>query len=89
MIGIAARAYMLNALRRRGMLVTAPKASLTILSLGALVLGVIWGALPWIIPSFDPLGEHAALFLIMGGMAAGSVVKQIGYTLTPPATPSK
>lgn len=79
-IGIAIRAYIMNALKRRGMLVSAPKASLTILSLGALALGVIWGTLPWIIPSFDPLGQHAPLFLIMGGMAAGSVVKQIGYT---------
>lgn len=80
LVGIAARAYLMNALRRRGMLLSAPKASLTILSLGALLLGIIWGALPWAIPNFDPLGRHAALFLIMGGMAAGSVVKQIGYT---------
>lgn len=77
---IAARAYMMNALKRRGMLLSAPKASLTILSLGALAIGMVWGALPWIVPSFDPLGQHAPLFLIMGGMAAGSVIKQIGYT---------
>ena len=79
-LAIAARAYMMNALKRRDMLVSAPKASLTILSLGALSLGLVWGTLPWVVPSFDPLGQHAPLFLIMGGMAAGSVVKQIGYT---------
>jgi diguanylate cyclase (GGDEF)-like protein len=80
LIVIGMRAYVMNALARRGKLLTAPKASLRFLSLGALALGIIWAALPWTIPDFQPLGEHAALFLIMGGMAAGAVIKQIGYT---------
>ncbi len=80
LVVIGMRAYVMNALARRGKLLTAPKASLRFLSLGALALGIIWAALPWTIPNFEPLGEHAALFLIMGGMAAGAVIKQIGYT---------
>jgi hypothetical protein len=77
---ISARAYAMQALVRRGALVSAPKVSLTILSVGALALGLIWAALPWTVTHFEPLGRHAPLFLIMGGMAAGSVIKQIGYT---------
>lgn len=80
LVVIGMRAYVMNALARRGKLLAAPKASLRFLSLGALALGIIWAALPWTIPNFEPLGEHAALFLIMGGMAAGAVIKQIGYT---------
>lgn len=79
-IVIALRAYVFHALARREMLTSTPKASLTILSLGALALGLVWAALPWTIKDFQPLGEHAALLMIMGGMAAGSVIKQIGYT---------
>ncbi len=70
----------MKVLARRGLLVTAPRFALTILSLGALALGVIWAALPWTVAGFEPLGRHASVFLIMGGMAAGSVVKQIGNT---------
>lgn len=77
---VAARSYAMKALSRRGLLVQAPRFSLTILSLGALALGTVWAALPWAVTSFEPLGRHASLFLIMGGMAAGSVVKQIGNT---------
>lgn len=77
---IAARAYVMNALARRGKLQTAPRSSLRILSLGALALGLVWASLPWIISNFQPLGVHAPLFMIMGGMAAGSVIKHIGYT---------
>lgn len=79
-IVVAIRAYAMNALNRRGKLMSAPKGSLTILSLGALASGIVWAALPWTIDDFEPLGRHAPLFLMMGGMAAGSVVKQIGYT---------
>lgn len=77
---VSARAYCMNALTRRGALISAPQTSLRILSVGALALGLVWATLPWTVPAFDPLGRHAALFLIMGGMAAGSVIKQIGYT---------
>ncbi|MDH4411659.1 MAG: EAL domain-containing protein [Rhizobium sp.] len=77
---IGMRAYVMNALTRRGKLVAEPRASLTILSIGALVLGLVWAALPWTVSDFEPLGQHAALLLIMGGVAAGSVIKQIGYT---------
>ncbi|MFN3502779.1 MAG: GGDEF-domain containing protein, partial [Allorhizobium sp.] len=77
---VAIRGYAFNALRRRGKLISAPQVSLTILSLGALASGVVWAALPWTIGEFEPLGRHAPLFLMMGGMAAGSVIKQIGYT---------
>lgn len=79
-IVIAARAYAMQALNRRGALMSAPKGSLTILSIGALALGLVWAALPWAVADFEPLGRHAPLFLMMGGMAAGSVIKQIGYT---------
>lgn len=79
-IVIAARAYAMQALTRRGALMSAPKGSLTILSIGALALGLVWAALPWAVADFEPLGRHAPLFLMMGGMAAGSVIKQIGYT---------
>lgn len=79
-IVIAMRAYVFHALARREMLTSKPKASLTILSFGALALGLVWAALPWTITDFKPLGEHAALLMIMGAMAAGSVIKQIGYT---------
>jgi len=77
---VAARAYAMNALSRRGRLMSAPRQSLSILSVGALALGVIWAALPWTITDFEPLGRHAPLVLMMGGMATGSVIKQIGYT---------
>lgn len=77
---VAVRSYAMKALSRRGLLVQAPRFSLTILSLGALALGTVWAALPWAVTRFEPLGQHASLFLIMGGMAAGSVVKQIGNT---------
>jgi diguanylate cyclase len=77
---VVARIGMMRSLAGRGMLAQAPRASLTFLSLGALALGLTWAALPWIVTDFQPLGDHAALFLIMGGMAAGSVIKQIGYT---------
>lgn len=77
---LAVRAMSMKALTRHGLLASAPKFALTTLSLGALALGVVWAALPWTVAGFEPLGRHASLFLIMGGMAAGSVVKQIGNT---------
>lgn len=77
---VAGRAYSMKALTRRNLLVTAPKFTLTILSFGALALGTTWAALPWVVTDFAPLGQHASLLLIMGGMATGSVVKQIGNT---------
>lgn len=80
LVVLAARALSMKALSRRGLLTTAPRYALTILSLGALALGVVWAALPWTVAGFEPLGRHASVFLIMGGMAAGSVVKQIGNT---------
>ncbi|QEE43963.1 EAL domain-containing protein [Rhizobium sp. WL3] len=78
MVGV--RAYSMKALTRRGLLLSAPKFSLRILSLGALALGTVWAALPWAVTNFEPLGQHASLLLIMGGMAAGAVIKQIGNT---------
>jgi len=77
---IVTRSGVMRSLTRRGMLVEAPRTSLTILSIGALALGATWAVLPWIVSDFEPLGQHASLLLIMGGMAAGSVIKQIGYT---------
>ncbi|MDZ7872705.1 MAG: hypothetical protein U5N27_05740 [Rhizobium sp.] len=78
---VAFRAYAMNALNRRGKLLSAPQSQPDHLSRSARSRsGIVWAALPWTIDDFEPLGRHAPLFLMMGGMAAGSVVKQIGYT---------
>lgn len=77
---IAVRAYGIGALARRGILTSRPNASLKLLSSGAFVLGLVWAALPWTITNFEPLGQHAAVLMVMGGMASASVIKQIGYT---------
>jgi diguanylate cyclase (GGDEF)-like protein len=57
-----------------------PRSALFVMSLGAAASGLCWAALPFLIANFAPLGSDAALVILLGGMAAGSVVKQIGYT---------
>ncbi|QLF70532.1 EAL domain-containing protein [Peteryoungia desertarenae] len=57
-----------------------PQFTLFIFALGAALSGISWAALPFTIDGFAPLGIDAGICLIMGGMATGSVVKQIGYT---------
>ncbi|WP_244474815.1 MULTISPECIES: putative bifunctional diguanylate cyclase/phosphodiesterase [unclassified Rhizobium] len=77
---IAARSWLMRDLMRKGLNQSDPKRSLGILSFGALALGLSWAALPFVLPDFAPLGQHTPLMIIMGGMATGSIVKQIGYT---------
>jgi diguanylate cyclase len=77
---IGARAWSMHWLRQAGRPVADPRQSLSILSLGAFALGMAWAALPFVVADFAPLGQHTPLVIIMGGMATGSIVKQIGYT---------
>lgn len=80
LVVIAARAWLMRDLMRKGLSRSDPKRCLGILSFGALALGLSWAALPFVLPDFAPLGQHTPLMIIMGGMATGSIVKQIGYT---------
>ncbi len=77
---IGARADSMRRLRQASPAHTDPRRSLSILSLGAFALGAAWAVLPFVVPDFSPLGLHTPLIIIMGGMATGSIVKQIGYT---------
>jgi diguanylate cyclase (GGDEF)-like protein len=72
--------WLLRDLRQKGLVRTDPRRCLSVLSLGGLALGLCWTALPFVTPDFAPLGRHTPLLIIMGGMATGSIVKQIGYT---------
>lgn len=74
------RFWLLRHLQRKGLSRTDPRRCLSVLSLGAFALGLSWAALPFVLPDFAPLGQHTPLMIIMGGMATGSIVKQIGYT---------
>jgi diguanylate cyclase (GGDEF)-like protein len=74
------RFWLLHDLRKKGLTRTNPRHSLSVLSWGSLALGLCWAALPFVLPDFAPLGQHTPLMIIMGGMATGSVVKQIGYS---------
>ncbi|MGL3605427.1 putative bifunctional diguanylate cyclase/phosphodiesterase [Rhizobium sp. G187] len=80
LIVIGVRALSLWLLKHRGLLQSAPLLSLRVLWIGGFGLGMVWAALPVVIPRFDAIGAHASLLIIMGGMAAGSVIRQIGYT---------
>jgi diguanylate cyclase len=77
---LGARLWLMRDLRSKGLNRTDPRRCLSALSWGAFALGLSWSALPFVLPDFAPLGQHTPLMIIMGGMATGSVVKQIGYT---------
>jgi diguanylate cyclase (GGDEF)-like protein len=74
------RLRVLRDLQKKGLNRTDPRHCLSVLSWGAFSLGLCWAALPFVVSEFAPLGQHTALMIIMGGMATGSVVRQIGYT---------
>ena len=74
------RRISVNYLRGRIIVAQKPKSALFIMSLGAAASGFCWAALPFLIDDFAPLADDAALIILLGGLAAGSVVKQIGYT---------
>lgn len=77
---LSLRKLALDVLTRKRWLRTQPARSLRIFVAGGLCLGLLWACLPLAVPDFAPLGAHSALLLVMGGVAAGAVVRQIGYT---------
>lgn len=77
---LSLRKVTLDMATRRRWLRNEPQRSLRMFWLGSLSVGLLWAALPLVVHDFTPLGAHAALMLIMGGLAAGAVIRQIGYT---------
>lgn len=56
-----------------------PYTSLHMLTMGAALTGLVWSALPFIVPDFNPLTTDAWLYLIMLGISIGSGLLGTGY----------
>lgn len=59
---------------------TNPDFALRHMTIGALLSGLAWAALPFCVNDFTAVGKDAAICLIMVGIAAGSMIRGIGYS---------
>jgi diguanylate cyclase (GGDEF)-like protein len=59
-----------------------PVLALRIMTVGALMTGLAWAALPLALPDFEPLGLDAGIYILMCGMATGAVLLGTGHSVT-------
>ncbi|AXV15576.1 GGDEF-domain containing protein [Neorhizobium sp. SOG26] len=57
-----------------------PQAALDAMTVGALISGLVWATLPWVLPGFDATGKDATLYLMMIGISTGAVLMGIGHS---------
>lgn len=72
------RLALLTHLRRRHLANSQPQLTLKLIASGALVSGVAWAALPFIVSDFGGDGPDAYIYLIMMGISAGAAIRGIG-----------
>ncbi len=74
------RACVASILKRWETVEHAPQAALDALTVGALLSGLAWAALPFVLPGFEAIGKDGGLYLMMLGMATGAVLMGVGYS---------
>jgi diguanylate cyclase (GGDEF)-like protein len=80
LVSIAIRGMVALVLNRWGTLEHAPQAALDAMTAGALVSGLVWAALPWVLPEFDAAGKDSTLYLMMIGISTGAVLMGVGHS---------
>ncbi|MCJ9754341.1 diguanylate cyclase, partial [Neorhizobium sp. BETTINA12A] len=73
------RVVMASILKRWETVEHAPQQALDVLTVGALLSGLAWAALPLTVPDFNALDGDSGLYLIMCGMATGAVLMGVGH----------
>ena len=63
---------------RKGLVDSNPGRAVDLLAVGSLFSGLSWAALPFSIDQFDGTRTDAGIYVIMVGIAAGSILKGIG-----------
>jgi len=79
-LSAAYRAFSAHRLVRFNYIETDPDYALRVMSLGALITGLLWASLPFCVPDFSAAGKDATISLIMVGISAGSMIRGIGYS---------
>ncbi|WP_162939548.1 EAL domain-containing protein [Neorhizobium sp. NCHU2750] len=79
---IAARVIVGTVAKRRGLDRSEPHFCLRLMTTGALVSGIAWGALPFMLPDFHALGVDGGIYILMCGMATGAVLLGTGHAIT-------
>jgi len=71
-----------TAIKRRSLDELKPNHCLRLMTLGALVSGIAWAALPFMLSDFDALGVDGGIYILMCGMATGAVLLGTGHAVT-------
>ncbi|WP_313601072.1 EAL domain-containing protein [Rhizobium sp.] len=71
-----------TAIKRRSLDELKPNHCLSLMTLGALVSGIAWAALPFMLSDFDALGVDGGIYILMCGMATGAVLLGTGHAVT-------
>jgi diguanylate cyclase (GGDEF)-like protein len=79
---IAGRFVVGTIARRRQLDQAQPHLCLQLMTTGALVSGIAWGALPFILADFHALGVDGGIYILMCGMATGAVLLGTGSAVT-------
>jgi diguanylate cyclase (GGDEF)-like protein len=79
---VAGRFFVGLTVRRHGLDMAEPHFCLRLMTAGALVSGLAWGALPFVLPDFEPLGVDSGIYILMCGMATGAVLLGTGSAVT-------
>jgi diguanylate cyclase len=79
---IVVRFVIASAMKRKRTDHDHPVLLLRLMTLGALVSGTAWGALPFVLPDFEALGVDGGIYILMCGMATGAVLLGTGHALT-------
>lgn len=67
---------------RRKMIDHDPQKALRLMVTGALLTGLVWGALPWCVAPYVAGEKNNVIYLVMCGIATGSILTGLGHSLT-------
>lgn len=77
-LALVARLVIASHIQGRRRLEKAPERSLALLSIGSLLSGLAWAALPFCIQNFEGTGRDAGIYVILVGISAGAILKAMG-----------
>jgi len=82
LVTIVGRFVVGTIVKRRRLDELQPSLCLHLMTLGALVSGIAWGALPFVLSDFDALGVDGGIYILMCGMGTGAVLLGTGHAVT-------